>query len=63
MTFNDRKRLLRAITNYVNASINESWKGGGDPADIPEIDERLKIRKEQMMKVIDSIESVPKCAS
>jgi hypothetical protein len=31
-------KLMRAVQRYVKASIAESWKGSGDPADIPDID-------------------------
>lgn len=34
--------LRRAIIAYTAAAIADSWKGGGDPDDIPAIEQRLK---------------------
>ena len=33
-----RTELEMIVSNLINASISEAWKGGGDPADIPEIE-------------------------
>ena len=34
--------LKKAIEMYAQACVNDSWKGGGDPADFPEIERKLK---------------------
>lgn len=41
MTQKEADKLKRLITDYRNAAIADSWKGGGDPADFPEIEKRL----------------------
>lgn len=33
--------LKKAIEMYAQACVNDSWKGGGDPADFPEIERKL----------------------
>ena len=35
------KRLQRAVRRLVRCSVDHSWKGGGDPADIPRIEADL----------------------
>ena len=36
------KQLKVAIQELVDAEVADSWKGGGDPADIPIIEAELK---------------------
>ncbi|KKM91109.1 hypothetical protein LCGC14_1231830 [marine sediment metagenome] len=40
-----RHRIQTAIKRYANAFADASWKGGGDPADIPSIEQELKNAK------------------
>jgi hypothetical protein len=35
--------LTELIQDYVDASIAESWKGGGDPVDIPVLEVQLQL--------------------
>ena len=37
--------LTVLIQNYASASVAESWKGGGDPADVETLDTRLKLAR------------------
>lgn len=39
------EQLMEYIRQYRDAAINESWKGGGDPADIPVIDKQLELQE------------------
>lgn len=42
LTKAEAAKLRRAVTRYVRARIEHSWKGGGDPADIPAINAEYK---------------------
>lgn len=42
----DKKRLQRKIHRYVKAAIADSWKGGGDPEDIPDIEQEYQAASE-----------------
>lgn len=55
------KKLRRAISRYVNARLDDSWKGGGDPDDIPRIEAALKAAAKQLDTVIRQVfpEEVP----
>jgi hypothetical protein len=33
--------IKRAVTRLIKAEISDSWKGGGDPSDIPDIEREL----------------------
>lgn len=41
MTKSDVPMLWAAIQRYAQACVADSWKGGGDPADIPDIEDEL----------------------
>ena len=41
MTKNQASSLKRAIQSLVKAAIADSWKGAGDPADIPLLEAEL----------------------
>lgn len=47
--------LLRLIGRYSEAAISDSWKGGGDPADVETIKLRLKLAR---MELIGHIEKM-----
>ena len=51
-----RKTLEFHIQELVDAEIAASWKGGGDPADIPYIEKELREAKENMVKILDRIQ-------
>ena len=40
-----RQRLRRVVRELVAAEIADSWKGGGDPVDIPYIEARVKVAR------------------
>ena len=41
-------RLVRLIQQYAAASVAESWKGGGDPDDIPVLEMRLRLTRAEV---------------
>ena len=43
-----RHRIREAIKRYASAVAEDSWKGGGDPADIPAIERELKESKKSL---------------
>lgn len=51
-----RLKLQAAIRNLVNAEVNDSWKGGGDPEMIPIYEVRLKHAKKYLAELLDKIE-------
>jgi alanine-alpha-ketoisovalerate/valine-pyruvate aminotransferase len=55
ITMQERKRLMRAIKNLVKAEIENSWKGGGNPDDIPAIENRLKRAQYHMLRTINEL--------
>ena len=55
MTDKERDRLVRAIERYARARVDNSWKGGGDPDDIPRIERRLKRASADLNKLIDEL--------
>lgn len=40
---NMAKEIRAAVKRLINAEVADSWKGGGDPADIPYIEQELEI--------------------
>lgn len=50
-----RERLKNAIGEVVVAAIADSWKGGGDPADIPLIEKDLQNAMMTLQAVVDDI--------
>jgi hypothetical protein len=52
----DQKRLLVHLLNrYVEAKIQESWKGAKHPDEFPEIDREVAKSKELLMQHLDII--------
>lgn len=47
--------LVRRISAYTQASLDDSWKGGGDPDDKPEIELELKRATRELNKYIQSL--------
>lgn len=45
LTKKQAEQLRRCINAYVKASIAYSWRGGGDPLDIPCIEANYKLQK------------------
>jgi len=48
-------RLRRRLKRYVEAAIAESWKGGGDPDNIPEINAELRFASASLKEVISEL--------
>jgi hypothetical protein len=51
----DADKLRRAIRRLVRAEIANSWKGGGDPEDIPVIGEELHAAKTRLSVLITQL--------
>lgn len=49
-------RLKRAVKRLVRAAINESWKGGGDPADVPAINLEMRRAKEEYKAALEEVQ-------
>ena len=52
----DQKRLWRAIRQFTNAAIDESWRGGSDPDDRSRIDKRYVDTRSQLLNLISTFE-------
>jgi hypothetical protein len=51
--FSDLPHPVRtAIRRYANAFENDSWKGGGDPADWPQIEQELADAKQNLIRTL-----------
>ena len=50
-----RRRVQKAVKRYANAVAEDSWKGGGDPADIPAIERELRESKAALSLLIELI--------
>ncbi len=42
------QELTRLIADYAQASVDESWKGGGDPADVEIIELELELARAKL---------------
>ena len=49
------RKLLQLIKDYAEARIAESWKGGGDPADIPVIEANEKLAEANLFSHIEKM--------
>lgn len=47
-----RARLRRAIGRYTRAYNADSWKGGGDPDDIPAIEQELRSARKALSALL-----------
>lgn len=52
----DQKRLWRAIRQFTNAAIDESWRGGIDPDDWSRIDKRYVDTRSTLLNLIAKYE-------
>lgn len=50
-----KQEMKTRITKHVKAQIELAWKGAGDPADIPAIEERAKRAKKNVDSFVDWI--------
>lgn len=49
-------KLRIRIRDFTSAAIAESWKGGGDPADMPIIDKELELATLKLNLQLDKME-------
>lgn len=49
------KALYALIENYVEARVNDSWKGGTTPADVPVIMAELSLAKVKLERHIETM--------
>lgn len=59
MTPKDARKLKRLIQAYADRQEEDSWKGGGDPESIPEIEEDLKTAKKTLFDFIKELTEQP----
>jgi hypothetical protein len=55
ITRQDRRRLSKAITRFVNATVSDEFKGCGHPDDHDTIERELKNARNHLTRVLDSI--------
>jgi hypothetical protein len=48
--------LREQIGDYVDAAIEDSWKGGGDPTDRDVIEATFKLEEAKLSALIDKLE-------
>lgn len=51
------RALRRAVRRLVQAEVANTWKGGGDPADIPLVERELKAARKHYETVLKRIET------
>lgn len=54
MTKSQAANLKKAIQSLVKAAIADSWKGGGDPSDIPSIETDLACANLRVQSLLTS---------
>lgn len=47
-----RPALMRRVERLIGAEIADSWKGGGDPDDIPEIERELRLARRELERFL-----------
>jgi hypothetical protein len=52
-TLDFRAKLRAGVEDYAEAFRDDSWKGGGDPTDIPEIENRLREARLKLTELIN----------
>ena len=55
MTAQQRTKLERLIRRACNAELDDSWKGGGDPADWPAITRELRKARLALKAFLDEL--------
>lgn len=50
-----KRAIQRAVRQLVKAEVNDSWKGGGNPADIPIIEMELKETKARFHRLLNRL--------
>lgn len=49
--------LRRKIERVVAAAVEDSWKGSGDPDNVPEIERELRVAQQNLENYINRLES------
>jgi hypothetical protein len=49
------RNVEAAVRRLVKAEVADSWKGGGDPADVPEIEAELKSARRALRNLLERI--------
>lgn len=55
MTLSERNLLTRAINRYTRACIDYSWRYGGNPDDVPAIEQERKNARKALKRVLDEL--------
>lgn len=50
--------LMALIQEYTEAAIQESWKGGGDPADIPILEAELELSRSKLNRHMEKMQEL-----
>lgn len=58
LTEKEAKKLNGLIHKLIQAEVTDSWKGGGDPQDIPIIEAELKIARLQVKKYLQELQTL-----
>lgn len=53
---NVAKEIRAAVKRLIDAEVADSWKGGGDPADIPYIEQELEIARMKFDSLMGKLE-------
>lgn len=53
---NVAKEIRAAVQHLIDAEVADSWKGGGDPADIPYIEQELEIARMKFDSLMSKLE-------
>lgn len=56
ITSKQAKELRKRIAKLVKAEVADSWKGGGNPADKPIIEEDLRIANKRLREYIVTLQ-------
>jgi hypothetical protein len=54
------RKLREAVKRLVKAEIDDSWKGGGDPDDIPGIERELELARGNYKRRLGDVERLIK---
>jgi hypothetical protein len=63
LTRTQAAKLRRALTTLLRATIDDTWKGGGDPADIPLIESELRSARASFWSLFQQEKTTSKVGS
>jgi len=49
------EQLMKLVGEHVQAQVAESWKGGGDPTDIPIIEAEAALAEAKLVKFVTNL--------